>query len=81
MTVSPVAHNLTSTISPDICNMASDIMTTKSMSFIYRILPGVNYSVLVRTVSKCGQLSSPAMLQEEDGFVSIGKRCVLSLTL
>jgi len=62
----------TSAVSPNI-----DVKTTKSKTLLFSISVGVNYSVLVWSVSKCGQLSSPAMVQEVDGFVYIGKQCVL----
>jgi len=77
VTVSPYTHNMTS---PDICKFtpteSSDtgILTTKSTSLLFPISVGVNYSVLVRTVTRCGQLSSPTMLQEDVGFVRIGKQ-------
>ena len=80
VTVSPFTHNMTSTVSPDICNFTytesadADILTTKSTSLLFPISVGVNYSVLVRTVTRCGELSSPAMLQEDVGFVRIGKQ-------
>jgi len=86
VTVSPVIDKMamTSTILTDnICNMAtnvsSDIITTKSTTLVVSISAGVNYSVLVRTVSKCGQLSNPAKLQEDNEFVSIGKHCIMGL--
>ena len=59
-------------VSPDI-----DVKTTKSTTLRYPILIDIDYSVLVWTVSKCGQLSSPAMVQEDVGFVRVGKQCVL----
>lgn len=63
----------TSTLSSDI-----DIMTTSSTTLTFPISPGINYSVLVWTVSKCGQLSDPAMVPTSEEFLSIGKQCVLN---
>jgi len=68
--------NITSTVSSDI-----DIMTTNSTTLTFPISPGINYSVLVWTVSKCGQLSDPAMVPTDEEFLSIGKWCIESKTL
>lgn len=54
---------------------SSDIAfyTTSSTWFNFSsISPNINYSVCVITVSKCGSLSEPTVLQEEN-FVSIGE--------
>lgn len=58
-------------------NVSSDermiIQNVTRTSTTVSVLAGVEYLVLVSTVSKCQQISSPAVV--EDGIVSVGKYC------
>lgn len=47
------------------------IQNVTRTSYTVPVLPDVNYSVLVSTISKCQQVSLPAVVDDE--FVSVGK--------
>ena len=62
-------------VSPDMCNMRSSSICMKAtvstnLDFPACISPGVNYTVRVWTVSRCGEVSSPAVVLD----VHVGKQ-------
>ena len=63
-----VLHYLLNISSDEGRNITQNVTRT---SATVSVSPDVEYLVLVSTVSKCQQISSPAMI--EDGFVSVGK--------